>query len=45
MKHFFRIIMGSVALTLAATALAAGPDLGTVAKQSTNWTAIGMFAR
>jgi cation/acetate symporter len=42
-----RIARGSV---LAATAIAAsaafaaGPDLGDVAKQATNWTAIGMFA-
>ena len=44
MKHILRLTSGVTALGLAASALAAGPDLGNVAKQETNWTAIGMFA-
>ena len=44
MKHILRLTSGLTALGLAASALAAGPDLGNVARQETNWTAIGMFA-
>lgn len=36
-------LAGAVALALAATAHAAGADLGQAQKQATNWTAIGMF--
>ncbi len=38
-----RLIGGLIALLTAGAALAAGADLGTAAKQATNWTAIGMF--
>ena len=34
----------SVLLSAAGSALAAGGDIGNVAKQATNWTAIIMFA-
>ena len=44
MKNLFRIFSGVAATVMASTVLAAGPDLGSVAKQPTNWTAIGMFA-
>ena len=44
MNHLLRIFSGAFVLTVATSALAAGPDLGSVAKQPTNWTAIGMFA-
>ena len=37
-------MMSSVLLFAAATAQAAGADLGQAAKQATNWTAISMFA-
>ncbi|MCK9380692.1 MAG: cation acetate symporter [Sulfuritalea sp.] len=40
-KH---ILGGIAALLAAGTALAAGPDIGQVVKQETNWTAIVMFA-
>ena len=43
MKYLLRFTSGVTALGLAASALAAGPDLGNVARQETNWTAIGMF--
>lgn len=36
-------LVGAVAFALAATAQAAGADLGQAQKQATNWTAIGMF--
>ncbi len=39
-KRFF---MAAALLAVAGTVFAAGPDLGQVAKQPTNWTAIGMF--
>ena len=44
MNHLRRIFSGAFVLAIATSALAAGPDLGSVAKQPTNWTAIGMFA-
>ena len=48
MRTAYRNLSGGAALALALAvagpALAAGPDLGSVAKQSTNWTAIAMFA-
>ncbi|MDY7573627.1 cation acetate symporter [Actimicrobium sp. CCI2.3] len=39
-----RLFMAAALLALAGTVYAAGPDLGQVAKQPTNWTAIGMFS-
>ncbi|MGE7419069.1 sodium:solute symporter family transporter, partial [Methylobacterium tarhaniae] len=38
-----RLILGALALLSPAAALAAGPDLGAVQQQATNWPAIGMF--
>jgi cation/acetate symporter len=38
-----RLFMAAALLAVAGTVVAAGPDLGQVAKQPTNWTAIGMF--
>jgi len=46
MKHPLTSIGGVLALAglgLAGAAQAAGPDMGNVAQQATNWTAIGMF--
>ena len=43
-KNPLRATFGTAAALLAGQALAAGPDLGSVAKQETNWTAIVMFA-
>jgi cation/acetate symporter len=40
----FKILMALAGLLGAGAALAAGADVGQAAKQSTNWTAIGMFA-
>ncbi len=37
-------LLALLALSAAGAAQAAGPDLGDVAKQATNWTAISMFA-
>ncbi|WP_028997820.1 cation acetate symporter [Azohydromonas australica] len=42
-KHL-KTLAALAALTGAGAALAAGGDLGTAAKQATNWTAIAMFA-
>lgn len=42
MKHLTKIIL--LALVFAGVAHAAGPDAGQTVKQSTNWTAIVMFA-
>lgn len=42
-QHTQRALAAVLALTAAGSALAAGGDIGNVAKQSTNWTAIIMF--
>ncbi len=39
-----RILAALAAFSVAGLAYAAGPDLGQVTKQATNWTAIAMFA-
>jgi cation/acetate symporter len=44
MNHVHRIFLAVVAFAIAGMVYAAGPDLGQVAKQATNWTAIAMFA-
>jgi cation/acetate symporter len=44
MNQVHRIILAVVAFAVAGLVYAAGPDLGQAAKQSTNWTAIAMFA-
>jgi len=44
MNQIHRIFLAVVAFAIAGMVYAAGPDLGQVAKQSTNWTAIAMFA-
>ena len=44
MSRTFKILMALAGLLGAGAALAAGADVGQAAKQSTNWTAIGMFA-
>ena len=44
MKSSFKYLVALAALLSANVALAAGGDLGQVAKQPTNWTAISMFA-
>ncbi|MEY4906976.1 MAG: hypothetical protein RL260_694 [Pseudomonadota bacterium] len=44
MSRMFKTLMLLAGLLGAGAALAAGADLGQVAKQETNWTAIGMFA-
>jgi len=38
------LVAALLALSATGSALAAGADLGQVAKQATNWTAIAMFA-
>ena len=43
MSRSVKLMGGLIALLAAGAALAAGADLGQAAKQSTNWTAIGMF--
>ena len=43
MKSSFKYLAAMPALMMANVALAAGGDLGQVAKQATNWTAISMF--
>ncbi|WP_293999354.1 cation acetate symporter [Sphaerotilus sp.] len=40
----FKTLMALAGLLGAGVALAAGADMGQIAKQETNWTAIGMFA-
>ena len=44
MKSSFKYLGALSALLMANVALAAGGDLGQVAKQPTNWTAISMFS-
>ena len=44
MSRTFKTLMALVGLLGAGAALAAGADMGQIAKQQTNWTAIGMFA-
>ena len=44
MKSTFKVLAAGAGLLIAGTALAAGGDLGQVAKQPTNWVAISMFA-
>ncbi len=44
MNHIHRIFLAVVAFAVAGMVYAAGPDLGQVTKQATNWTAIAMFA-
>jgi cation/acetate symporter len=44
MKSSFKVFAALAALLASNVALAAGGDLGQVAKQPTNWTAISMFA-
>ena len=44
MKSSFKVFAGLASLLLSNVALAAGGDLGQVAKQPTNWTAISMFS-
>ncbi|MBI5784025.1 MAG: cation acetate symporter [Rhodocyclales bacterium] len=44
MNQIHRILLAVVAFAVAGMVYAAGPDLGQVAKQATNWTAIAMFA-
>ena len=43
MKSSFKYLAAMPALMMANVAMAAGGDLGQVAKQATNWTAISMF--
>jgi cation/acetate symporter len=43
MKSFKSVFIALLALMASGLALAAGADLGQVAKQPTNWVAIGMF--
>ena len=43
MKALHKLIFALLALMAAGAVFAAGPDIGNVAKQETNWTAIGMF--
>ncbi len=38
-----RLVLGALALLAPTAVLAAGPDLGAVQQQATNWPAIGMF--
>ncbi len=42
-RGFARPLAALLPLLAAGAAFAAGPDMGDVAKQATNWTAIGMF--
>ncbi len=44
MNRTIKTLMALVGLLATGAALAAGADVGQAAKQSTNWTAIGMFA-
>ena len=44
MRLAFKALAGAAGFLIAAAALAAGGDLGTVDKQPTNWVAISMFA-
>jgi cation/acetate symporter len=44
MNPIHRIIAAVAAFAIVGVVYAAGPDLGQVAKQATNWTAIAMFA-
>ncbi len=44
MKRTLQILSALLALGACGAAFAAGADLGTTAKQATNWIAIGMFA-
>jgi cation/acetate symporter len=44
MKKFSTLLTALVGLLACGAAMAAGGDVGETAKQSTNWTAIGMFA-
>ncbi len=44
MSRMFKTLMALAGLLGAGVALAAGADMGQIAKQETNWTAIGMFA-
>jgi cation/acetate symporter len=44
MKKFSTLLTALLAFVACGAAMAAGGDLGETAKQSTNWTAIGMFA-
>ncbi|WP_085316973.1 cation acetate symporter [Derxia lacustris] len=44
MNQLLKCLFALGALAAAGGALAAGADMGQVAKQETNWTAIGMFA-
>ena len=44
-RNFTPVLFGLIgAAALSSVAVAAGPDLGTVQKQSLNWAAIGIFA-
>jgi cation/acetate symporter len=43
MKRYFQLLSALLALGASGAVLAAGADLGTTAKQATNWTAIVMF--
>jgi cation/acetate symporter len=43
MNSMNKWIVALLAIVAAGAVLAAGPDIGNVAKQQTNWTAIGMF--
>jgi cation/acetate symporter len=43
-SRMFKTLMALAGLLGAGVALAAGADMGQIAKQETNWTAIGMFA-
>ena len=43
MKALHKLIFALLALMAAGAVFAAGPDIGNVSKQETNWTAIGMF--
>jgi cation/acetate symporter len=43
MSRTVKLLAAVLGLAAAGAALAAGADLGQVAKQATNWTAIGMF--
>ena len=44
MKRIEKLLCALALLVLPIFAIAAGADLGQVAKQETNWVAIGMFA-
>lgn len=43
MNSINKWIVALLAIVAAGAVLAAGPDIGNVSKQATNWTAIGMF--